>query len=195
MQDVLQHLTDRKNLWAIGDGENGFSSVPNGFFCYCYMVKIKLNILTLEYTKQMCYNAITSKKHSLFTMILYREIRLPKLLTADKNKATEALGAYQVKKQGEYTLEDYYALPDDQRYELIDGVLYDMAAPAVTHQEVAFEIADVKNQKVIVYDLGDDFGENMDLMIYGMDGEVPVGIYDGECRIDFEEIVNSVVNI
>ena len=134
----------------------------------------------------MCYNAITSKKHSLFTMILYREIRLPKLLTADKNKATEALGAYQVKKQGEYTLEDYYALPDDQRYELIDGVLYDMAAPAVTH---------VKNQKVIVYDLGDDFGENMDLMIYGMDGEVPVGIYDGECRIDFEEIVNSVVNI
>lgn len=191
MQDVLQHLTDRKNLWAIGDGENGFSSVPNGFFCYCYMVKIKLNILTLEYTKQMCYNAITSKKHSLFTMILYREIRLSKLLAADKNKAAEVLGAYQVKKQGEYTLEDYYALPDDQRYEVIDGVLYDMAAPAVTHQE----IADVKNQKVIVYDLGDDFGENMDLMIYGMDGEVPVGIYDGECKIDFEEIVNSVVNI
>ena len=195
MQDVLQHLTDRKNLWAIGDGENGFSSVPNGFFCYCYTVKIKLNILTLEYTKQICYNAITSKKHSLFTMILYREIRLSKLLAADKNKAAEALGAYQVKKQGEYTLEDYYALPDDQRYELIDGVLYDMAAPAVTHQEIAFEIADVKNQKVIVYDLGDDFGENMDLMIYGMDGEVPVGIYDGECKIDFEEIVNSVVNI
>ena len=145
--------------------------------------------------KQICYNAITSKKHSLFTMILYREIRLSKLLAADKNKAAEVLGAYQVKKQGEYTLEDYYALPDDQRYELIDGVLYDMAAPAVTHQEIAFEIADVKNQKVIVYDLGDDFGENMDLMIYGMDGEVPVGIYDGECKIDFEEIVNSVVNI
>ena len=161
MQDVLQHLTDRKNLWAIGDGENGFSSVPNGFFCYCYTVKIKLNILTFEYIKRICYNAITSKKHSLFTMILYREIRLSKLLTADKNKAAEALGAYQVKKQGEYTLEDYYALPDDQRYELIDGVLYDMAAPAVTHQEIAFEIADVKNQKVIVYDLGDDFGENM----------------------------------
>ena len=191
MQDVLQHLTDRKNLWAIGDGENGFSSVPNGFFCYCYTVKIKLNILTIEYTKRICYNAITSKKHSLFTMILYREIRLSKLLAADKNKAAEVLGAYQVKKQGEYTLEDYYALPDDQRYEVIDGVLYDMVAPAVTHQE----IADVKNQKVIVYDLGDDFGENMDLMIYGMDGEVPVGIYDGECRIDFEEIVNSVVNI
>ena len=39
---------------------------------------------------------------------------------------------------------------------MIDGVLYDMAAPAVTHQEIVFEIEDVKNQKVIVYDLGDD---------------------------------------
>ena len=126
---------------SIEDREKATSPVPNGFFCYCYTDEIKLNILTFEYTKQICYNAITSKKHSLFTMILYREIRLSKLLTADKNKAAEVLGAYQVKKQGEYTLEDYYALPDDQRYELIDGVLYDMAAPAVTHQEIAFEIA------------------------------------------------------
>ena len=83
MQDVLRHLTDRKNLWAIGDGKNGFSSVPNGFFGYCYTTEIKLNILTLEYIKRICYNAITSKKHSLFTMILYREIRLSKLLAAD----------------------------------------------------------------------------------------------------------------
>ena len=56
-------------------------------------------------------------------------------------------------------------------------------------------IVDVKNQKVIVYDLGEDFGENMDLAIYGMDGEVPVGIYDGECRIDFREIVRETENI
>ena len=63
--------------------EIGRAHAGNGFFCYCYTVKIKLNILTLEYTKQICYNAITSKKHSLFTMILYREIRLPKMLTAN----------------------------------------------------------------------------------------------------------------
>lgn len=138
-----EDLSDIENNWykSIEDREKATSPVPNGFFCYCYTDEIKLNILTFEYTKQICYNAITSKKHSLFTMILYREIRLSKLLTADKNKAAEVLGAYQVKKQGEYTLEDYYALPDDQRYELIDGVLYDMAAPAVTHQEIAFEIA------------------------------------------------------
>ncbi len=39
------------------------------------------------------------------------------------------------KKQGEYTLEDYYALPEDVRAELIDGVLYDMAAPSALHQD------------------------------------------------------------
>lgn len=38
------------------------------------------------------------------------------------------------KQQGEYTLEDYYALPDDRRVELIDGVIYDMAVPTFVHQ-------------------------------------------------------------
>ncbi len=41
------------------------------------------------------------------------------------------------KRQGEYTVEDYLMLPDDQRYELIDGVLYDMASPTLGHQDVA----------------------------------------------------------
>ena len=36
--------------------------------------------------------------------------------------------------QGGYTLKDYYALPDERRVELIDGVFYDMAVPAVIHQ-------------------------------------------------------------
>ena len=44
------------------------------------------------------------------------------------------------KKQGEYTLEDYYALPDDKRAELINGVIYDMAAPTVIHQILSAEI-------------------------------------------------------
>lgn len=30
---------------------------------------------------------------------------------------------------------------------------------------------------------------------HGMDVEVPVGIYDGKCKIDFGEIVSSVANI
>ena len=41
------------------------------------------------------------------------------------------------KKQGEYTLDDYYALPDDIRAELIDGVIYYMASPTYIHQIIA----------------------------------------------------------
>ncbi|MDD6816261.1 MAG: Uma2 family endonuclease [Firmicutes bacterium] len=45
------------------------------------------------------------------------------------------------KKQGEYTLEDYYALTGNRRAELIDGVLYDMAAPSVVHQALVLELS------------------------------------------------------
>ncbi|MBQ9613289.1 MAG: Uma2 family endonuclease [Lachnospiraceae bacterium] len=44
------------------------------------------------------------------------------------------------KTDGEYTLEDYYALPDERRVELIDGVFYDMAAPAIIHQKILGEL-------------------------------------------------------
>lgn len=45
------------------------------------------------------------------------------------------------KRQGEYTLEDYRALPDERRVELIDGVIYDMAAPGNIHQAISQQIA------------------------------------------------------
>ena len=38
------------------------------------------------------------------------------------------------------TLEDYLALPAEQRVELIDGMFYDMAAPGYRHQSIAGEI-------------------------------------------------------
>lgn len=49
----------------------------------------------------------------------------------------ESQPAYMTKKQGEYTLEDYYQIPDDIRVELIDGVIYDMTAPTSVHQLIA----------------------------------------------------------
>ena len=39
-------------------------------------------------------------------------------------------------RQGTYTLEDYLALPDEQRVELIDGVIYDMGSPTTPHQMI-----------------------------------------------------------
>ncbi|MCI6012157.1 MAG: Uma2 family endonuclease [Firmicutes bacterium] len=56
--------------------------------------------------------------------------------TASDNTASGNAHSVPKKRPGEYTLEDYYALPDDQRAELIDGVLYDMETPTVTHQMI-----------------------------------------------------------
>ncbi|MDD6716460.1 MAG: Uma2 family endonuclease [Firmicutes bacterium] len=39
--------------------------------------------------------------------------------------------------QGRYTIDDYLALPEERRCELIDGVFYDMASPLVVHQLIA----------------------------------------------------------
>ena len=64
------------------------------------------------------------------------------------DRVQESAGVYRIgkkeplreKKQGEYTLEDYYALPDERRVELIDGVIYDMSAPAIIHQKILGEL-------------------------------------------------------
>ncbi|MBQ1923982.1 MAG: Uma2 family endonuclease, partial [Lachnospiraceae bacterium] len=51
-----------------------------------------------------------------------------------------SLSGHEKKKDGEYTLDDYYALPDERRVELIDGTFYDMSAPAVIHQKILGEL-------------------------------------------------------
>lgn len=69
---------------------------------------------------------------------------LKKILMADDSafpdRIQEAMPAYHVKKQGEYTIDDYRALPDDVRAELIDGNLIFMDAPSYTHQDIMMEI-------------------------------------------------------
>ena len=44
-------------------------------------------------------------------------------------------------RQGSYTIDDFYALPDGIRAELIDGILYQFNAPSLVHQTIVFEIA------------------------------------------------------
>ena len=39
-----------------------------------------------------------------------------------------------------YTIDDIYALPEGQRAELIDGVMYDMAPPNRRHQKLTYEL-------------------------------------------------------
>ena len=40
------------------------------------------------------------------------------------------------KKAGEFTVEDYYKISEKYRIELIDGEIYDLAAPTFTHQHI-----------------------------------------------------------
>lgn len=181
------------------------------------------------------------------------------------------------KKQGEYTISDYYAIPEDVRAELIDGVIYDMAPPLSVHQLLSAKIhgylaryiekkggscipffapigvqldkddktivepdilivcdrnqitrrriygapdfvieilsestkkkdsylklmkyqnagvreywlVDPEKKKVIVY----DFEQEEIPKIYGFDTRVPVGIFGGECKVDFAEIYEEI---
>lgn len=184
---------------------------------------------------------------------------------------------YRTKTDGEYTLEDYYALPKDRRVELIDGVFYDMAVPTSAHQTAVFEtgfqlrsyigkkegkcrtfvapldvqldcddrtmvqpdvivicnpkkiydrgvlgapdlavevlsessrildtklklekyrkagvreywIVDLKRKRILVY----EFEKSEIPVLYGVDAQIPVGIFGGECVIDFALICKSV---
>ena len=68
------------------------------------------------------------------------------VLNENPDKVRETAAPYNTgsgsgKKRGEYTLEDYYDMPEDRRVELIDGVIYDMTAPAPVHQGIAMDIA------------------------------------------------------
>lgn len=189
----------------------------------------------------------------------------------------EAADFYQVKRPGEYTLEDYYRIPKERRVELIDGAIYDMAASTSVHQMVVgliyaklltymmekngqclpmvspldvqldcddktmlqpdvvvvcdrekvkagcifgapdfvievlsgssmrrdssiklnkYLVAGVREywmiepgqKKVLVY----DFEHGRYPVIYGFDAKVPVGIWDGEYAVDFEEVYAHV---
>ena len=206
------------------------------------------------------------------------------LKNVEKNTVKEALAAYCIddsdgseKKPGEYTLEDYYALPDEQRVELIDGAFYDMASPSSIHQLISGKIfkcfddyieqnrgdcialyapldvqldcddktmvqpdvmivcdreklkehavygapdlvievlskstrkkdcckklekyveagvreywmVDPDKKKVVVYTMDEEEW----VTIYGFDDIVPVGIFNGKCKVDFAQIEKSV---
>lgn len=187
---------------------------------------------------------------------------------------------YGEKHQGEYTIEDYFAWPDDQRIELIDGVIYDMATPTIPHQLIGGQIfnvlfnyirskkgqcipsmspisvqldkddktmvqpdviivcdrdkfqekvvygapdfvvevlspstrrkdktikltkyieagvreywmVDPKKRCVVVYALQED-EEDYDIAVYTFDDEVPVALFQGECKVDFKEICDYI---
>lgn len=47
------------------------------------------------------------------------------------------------------TLEQYEALPDDQRVEVFDGVIYDMSSPSQIHQAISMQLSTVINNYIL----------------------------------------------
>lgn len=83
-------------------------------------------------TVQKIFNGATSSPR-------YETLRaLEKVLGDPRDMfVREVQPAYGTLQQGDYTLEDYYQIPDDIRVELIDGVIYNMTAPSSPHQLIA----------------------------------------------------------
>ena len=205
------------------------------------------------------------------------EMVLEDYSTTKVSEAACAYGAKTVKKQGEYTVEDYYNWPEDERIELIDGVIYHVSMPSIKHQRIVGEIdftfksyvrkkkgkceifgagidvrldcddktmvvpditvvcekdkftqqyldgapdlvvevlspstrkkdmtikldkyanagvreywvIDPKKETVVVYEFYEEEEFEMQIHIYTFENQVPVGIWDGECIVDFAEI-------
>lgn len=86
-------------------------------------------------TLQKIFNGET-KNPRYDTLAAIEKVLGPK----DVSHICEALTEYGMK-EGSYTLEDYYALPEERRVELIDGCFYDLAAPSLPHQAVSARIS------------------------------------------------------
>lgn len=84
-------------------------------------------------TVQKIFNGETKSPRYDTIMALTRVFREPMVVM-------EPTGYEAGKKPGSYTIDDYQALPDEQRVELIDGYFYDMASPTTFHQLIAGEI-------------------------------------------------------
>ena len=70
-------------------------------------------------------------------------IALERVLKKQTDRISEALPEISEKRQGDYTVEDYYLIPKERRVELIDGVIYDMASPTAIHQILSTELCNI----------------------------------------------------
>ena len=75
-----------------------------------------------------------------YETLLAIETVLEDYSTTRISEAAVQYGDKPTKRQGEYTVEDYYNWPEDERIELIDGVIYHVSMPSIKHQSIVGEI-------------------------------------------------------
>ena len=81
-------------------------------------------------------NEETAHSYTLSGRIMPGILREPALAYGTSPKKEWSPEQLRLSKKGGYTLDDYYALPEDMRVELIDGDFYVMLAPAFIHQKI-----------------------------------------------------------
>lgn len=106
---------------------------------YSYETIAELSAISVEIVRDVLEGIIKSPEYEVRKM-LEEVLEVPEYYETFPGVKEETLAYLAPKRQGEYTLDDYFALPDEQRVELIDGVIYDMAAPTFGHQFVGDEI-------------------------------------------------------
>lgn len=100
---------------------------------YSYSMIAELSGLPLG-TVQKVLGGITRTPRYETLLALEQVLGKKDEITVVRDSATH----YTVKRQGEYTLEDYYNLPDDISAELIDGVIYyNAGTPTAVHQLIS----------------------------------------------------------
>ena len=96
--------------------------------------KEMLNITYHELSEQSGLPESTVKK------VMTGQTKSPRRKTVEQLE--KVLGITErIKASDTYTIADYYALPDDIRVELMDGMFYYMEAPSTYHQAIIFQIS------------------------------------------------------
>ena len=84
--------------------------------------------------------------------------------------------------QAKLTYEDYLELPDDKRYEIIDGELYAMTAPTIRHQDILLNLGIIFKPHVRGNRLGKVYVAPIDVIFAENDIVQPDLVFVAESR-------------
>ncbi len=82
-----------------------------------------------------------------------------------------------------FTYQDYLQLPEDRRYEIVDGDLYMVPAPIPYHQKVSRNLEFRLHQHVQAHDLGEVFDAPCDVLLSEADVVQPDILYISKGRL------------
>ena len=99
---------------------------------------VLLSDIALDYTYDLsAWEKEHDEAHRLDGLQANRVKEVGVKYTSDNRISSEETNKEPKQKREGYTIDDYYAWPEDERVELINGKIYNMAAPSYIHQTIA----------------------------------------------------------